>query len=82
MCLTPDGTQLGAAGWHNLRIYSLRDPTVNGLHTFEVDQKNVTAVGFFADGRWLYTGGEEGSIKIWDMRASQLTCSRVFQVKF
>lgn len=72
---------LGA--WQNLRMYSLKEPTTHGLHTFNVhDQKNVTAVGFQADGKWMYTGGEDGMAKIWDMRATQLNCQRIFQVFF
>jgi G protein beta subunit-like protein len=30
---------------------------------------NVTAVGFHKDGKWMYTGSEDGTIKIWDLRA-------------
>uniref|UniRef100_A0A915CWG0 Target of rapamycin complex subunit lst8 n=1 Tax=Ditylenchus dipsaci TaxID=166011 RepID=A0A915CWG0_9BILA len=85
LCITPDGTQLAVGAWQNLRMYSLKEPTANGLHTFSVhDQKNVTAVGFQADGKWMYTGGEDGMAKIWDMRVStsstQLNCQRIFQV--
>ena len=27
--------------------------------------KNVMAVGFQEAGRWMYTGGEDGTAKIW-----------------
>ncbi|KAI1726902.1 WD domain, g-beta repeat domain-containing protein [Ditylenchus destructor] len=81
LCITPDGTQLAVATWQNLRMYSLREPTTHGLHTFSVhDQKNVTAVGFQQDGKWMYTGGEDGQTKVWDLRGSQLNCQRIFQV--
>lgn len=30
--------------------------------------KNVTAVGFHEDGKWMYTGGEDCSARIWDLR--------------
>ena len=29
----------------------------------------VIAVGFQKEGRWMYTGSEDGTIKIWDMRS-------------
>ena len=30
--------------------------------------KNVTAVGFCDNGKWMYTGGEDGTARIWDLR--------------
>jgi len=30
--------------------------------------KNVTAVGFCESGKWMYTGGEDGTARIWDLR--------------
>ena len=30
--------------------------------------KNVTAVGFHEDGKWMFTGGEDSSARIWDLR--------------
>jgi len=32
--------------------------------------KNVTAVGFHEEGKWMYTGGEDNSARIWDLRYS------------
>lgn len=66
-----------------MRMYSLLDPNLNGSHTFNVhDQKNVTALGFQCDGKWMYTGGEDGMAKIWDLRSDQLNCQRIFQVYY
>ncbi|KAK3754949.1 hypothetical protein QZH41_019367, partial [Actinostola sp. cb2023] len=42
--------------------------------------KNVTAVGFHEDGKWMFTGGEDSSARIWDLRSRNLQCQRVFQV--
>jgi len=31
--------------------------------------KNVTSVGFCESGKWMYTGGEDGTARIWDLRS-------------
>ena len=37
--------------------------------SFDGHTNNVTAVGFQRDGRWMYTGSEDGTVRIWDPRA-------------
>jgi G protein beta subunit-like protein len=37
---------------------------------YEGHAGNVTAVGWQRDGRWLFSGSEDGSVRIWDPRAS------------
>ena len=40
--------------------------------------KNVMSVGFQEQGKWMYTGGEDGTVKIWDCRKRNLQCQRMF----
>jgi G protein beta subunit-like protein len=35
---------------------------------FEGISKNVTCLGFYDDGRFMYSGGEDCSARIWDLR--------------
>ena len=35
---------------------------------FEGMNKNVTSVGFYNDGRLMYSGGEDCMARIWDLR--------------
>lgn len=38
------------------------------LVTFESHTGNVSAVAFHSEGKWLVTGSEDGTIKVWDLR--------------
>lgn len=35
---------------------------------FEGHTGNVTSVSFHAEGKWVVTGSEDGTIRIWDLR--------------
>ena len=35
---------------------------------FEGISKNVTCLGFYDDGRFMYSGGEDCNARIWDLR--------------
>lgn len=47
--------------------------------SFEGHTGNVVAIGFQKEGRWMYTGSEDGTIKIWDMRSPH--CQRDYAHK-
>lgn len=49
------------------------------LISYEGHTGNVTTVGFQKDGKWMYTGSEDGTLKIWDLRASG--CQRDYDCK-
>jgi G protein beta subunit-like protein len=37
--------------------------------TYDSHTNNVMAVGFQCDAKWMYSGSEDGTVKIWDLRA-------------
>lgn len=49
-------------------MYDINSTSTNALINYEGVTKNVTAVGFHEDGKWMYTGGEDCTAKIWDLR--------------
>ena len=66
--LTP--LTLAAAGNPAIRLFEVNTNNPQPITSFEGHTNNVTAVGFERDGRWMYSGSEDGTVKIWDLRAS------------
>ena len=72
--ISPDKTHIAAAGNPSLRIFDIATGTEN---SYEGHTNNVTAVGYHRDGKWFFTGSEDGTIKIWDVRAPG--CQREYE---
>ncbi|CAI5437699.1 unnamed protein product [Caenorhabditis angaria] len=74
LSLTTNGRDLALGAWQKVRIYDVsmsKDPKA----TIDLP-KNVTVVGFEISGRWMYTGGDDGACRIWEMRSNQLVANR------
>ncbi|XP_064607066.1 target of rapamycin complex subunit lst8-like [Liolophura sinensis] len=78
--ITPDKQLIAAAGYQRIRMYDLNSNNPNAVINYDGVSKNVTAVGFHQEGKWMYTGGEDNSARIWDLRSRNLQCQRIFQV--
>ena len=50
---------------HKILFYN---STLFKVVNYDGVSKNVTAVGFHEDGKWMFTGGEDCSARIWDLR--------------
>lgn len=74
-----DGQLLAAAGYQHIRMFDVNSNNASPVVNYEGVSKNVMAVGFQEAGRWMYTGGEDGTAKIWDLRMRNLQCQRIFQ---
>lgn len=69
-------TLLAAGGNPQIQLYDVNSNADAPLLTFDGHQGNVTAVGFQKDAKWLYSAGEDGSVRIWDPRSP--VCERCF----
>ena len=74
MEITPNRQQLAAAGYQHIRMYDLKSLSEDPIINYEGISKNVTALGFQEDGKWMFTGGEDCTAKIWDLRYCVCMC--------
>mgnify|MGYP001940172141 FL=1 len=93
LAISPNKRLLAVAGHGVVRLYDCnasgtsishhdaagRGINVAPLSTFEGHTGNVTSIAWHCDGKWLVSGGEDGTLKIWDTRTSR--AQRVYDHK-
>ncbi|CED82190.1 wd repeat protein pop3 [Phaffia rhodozyma] len=73
LAISPDKKILAVAGHHHVKLYDIQNPSNNApLATFEGHTGNITSLAFHCEGKWIVTGSEDGSLKIWDTRTSHI----------
>eukprot|EP00742_Colponemidia_sp_Colp-10_P003715 GILJ01003954.1.p1 GENE.GILJ01003954.1~~GILJ01003954.1.p1 ORF type:complete len:308 (+),score=27.83 GILJ01003954.1:51-974(+) len=77
--ISPDKQYLAAAGNPHIRLFEINSNNPNALTSFDGHAGNVTSVGFQKDGKWMYTGSEDGTVKIWDLRTPG--CQRNYECR-
>ena len=78
--ITPDKQFLAAAGNPTIRLYEINNAANhNPVLTLEGHTGAVTSLGFQRDGRYLYSGSEDGAVILWDLRSPNP--SRKFDAK-
>ncbi|KAH9966703.1 WD40 repeat-like protein [Russula dissimulans] len=72
LAISPDKRLLAAAIHKKVNIYEIASSSSTPVIAFEGHTSNVTSVSFHSQGKWLVTGSEDGTIKIWDLRNTHL----------
>lgn len=87
LAISPDKKLLAVAGHNNIRLYDCnvnslahaatstsenpRGSNIQPVATFDGHSNNVTSIAWHCDAKWLVSGSEDGTLKIWDPRTSR-----------
>jgi len=79
LSISGDGSMIAAGGYQHIRMFDLTSGDLNPVVNYGGISKNVMTVGFQDDGRWMFTGGEDCTARIWDLKMRNLSCQRIYQ---
>lgn len=65
-----DKSLLAAGGNPMINIYDVNSNDDRPLVAYEGHTGNVMGLGFHKDQRWLYSGSEDGTVRVWDPRSN------------
>lgn len=75
--ISADKCMLAAGGNPLIHVFDINNYSSSGedkpLITYDRHTSNVTAIGFQKDRKWLYSGSEDGTVRLWDPRANVST---------
>jgi G protein beta subunit-like protein len=60
---------VAAAGNPHIKIFEVESNNPNAVVSHDGHTGNVVEVGFGKGGQWMFSGSEDGTVKIWDNRA-------------
>ena len=64
--ITQDKQLLAAAGNPHIRVFEVNSNNPQPIASYNGHTGNVTSVGFQKDSKWMFSGSEDGTVRIWD----------------
>mmetsp|Transcript_5355 Transcript_5355/g.7886 ORF Transcript_5355/g.7886 Transcript_5355/m.7886 type:complete len:343 (+) Transcript_5355:1-1029(+) len=77
LCVSADKSIIAAGGNPHVNLFDVNGSSERPVMSCDGHTSNVMKVGFQKDQKWLYTGSEDGTVRIWDSRSN--TCSRKYE---
>jgi len=68
LAITPNKQYLAAAGNPQIRLFELTSNNPQPISTYNGHKGNILALGFTKEGRMMYSGSDDGTVKLWDLR--------------
>lgn len=68
MAIYPDKSLLATGGFQQVSIYDTMSNNQNAIYSVDGTVKNTVSIGFENKGSWMFTAGEDKTVKLWDMK--------------
>ncbi|CAF2594175.1 unnamed protein product [Rotaria sp. Silwood2] len=76
LAIHPQKTLLAAGSYQHIKMYDLMSNNPNPVMKLDQLQKNIVTLGFSDDRQFMFSGGEDRFVRIWDMRAAKTKAHR------
>ncbi|CAF4565028.1 unnamed protein product [Rotaria sp. Silwood1] len=80
LAIHPQKTLLAAGSYQHIKMYDLMSNNPNPVMKLDQLQKNIVTLGFSDDKHFMFSGGEDHCVRIWDMRAAKTKAHRQVSV--
>jgi G protein beta subunit-like protein len=72
IAISPDKNFVAAATHTSVRIWDIPSGSATPVASLEGHSGNVTALAYGAQGKWLVTGSEDHTVRVWDTRTASV----------